>query len=202
MAITFLRKIFFSIELPRMTAIFSTKIVCKSCLTSSVSVSELKSSSGVCSEEIFYLSRKIFTLVEKIHKVIDMKKFLSFIMFFVMMITLTNICSAHECENSPYYIYVTNSQGKIYLYLRTVNVHEYNPPHYQIAGDFIWVNGDKERRFKVVVKYNWDKKETYHRNEGYWTKDATEYENYGSKRNRQMADALFRAAYGMDFYGY
>ena len=134
-----------------------------------------------------------------------MKKFLSLIVFWTMMITSANLCSAYESneyDNSPYYVFVTTSQGQIYLDLRTVNVHDYNPPHYQIAGDFIWVRGDNERRFEVVIRYNWDKKETYGRKDGYLTKDRIEYEDTNSRNNRKMADALFRAAYGMDFYGY
>ncbi|MBR1646785.1 MAG: hypothetical protein IJ685_08415 [Selenomonadaceae bacterium] len=130
-----------------------------------------------------------------------MKKFLEGFTF-VLVVTLAANCSANSYDDSPYYVFVTTVQGTIYLDLRTVNVHDYNPPYYQIAGYFVWVNGDKERRYEVVINYNWDKKETYHRGDGYWIKDRIEPENVYSRSNRKMADALFRAAYGMDFYGY
>lgn len=133
-----------------------------------------------------------------------MKKFLSVIVFLIMIITSANLCSAYESneyDNSPYYVFVTTSQGHIYLDLRTVNVHDYNPPHYQIAGEFIWINGDKERRFEVVIKYNLDTKEIYNREDGYWTKSDVNGDSNVQKSNRKFADALFRAAYGMDFYG-
>lgn len=133
-----------------------------------------------------------------------MKNFLAIIVFLMMIIISSNLCSAYErneYDNSPHYIFVTTSQGRIYLDLRTVNVHDYNPPHYQIAGEFIWVNGDKENRFEVVIRYNFDTKETYGRRDGYWTKSDVNGDSNIQKNNRKIADALFSAAYGMDFYG-
>lgn len=133
-----------------------------------------------------------------------MKKILAIIVFLMIIITSSNLCSAYErneYDNSPHYIFVTTSQGHIYLDLRTVNVHDYNPPHYQIAGEFIWVNGDRERRFEVVIRYNFDTKETYGRRDGYWTKSDVNGDSNIQKNNRKIADALFSAAYGMDFYG-
>ena len=133
-----------------------------------------------------------------------MKKFLSFIVFLMVIITSSNLSSAYESnkyDNSQYYVFVTTSQGQIYLDLRTVNVHDYNPPYYQIAGEFIWVNGDKESRFDVVIRYNFDTKEIYDRGDGYWTNLDVNGDSNVQKSNRKFADALFRAAYGMDFYG-
>ena len=136
-----------------------------------------------------------------------MKKFLSVVAFWIMIITSANLCLAYErneYDNSPYYVFVTTSQGHIYLDLRTVNVHDYNPPHYQIAGEFIWVGHfDKgiSRRFEVAIRYNFDTKETYVRRDGYWTKSDVNGDSNFQKSNRKFADALFSAAYGMDFYG-
>ena len=131
-----------------------------------------------------------------------MKKFLGLLVMLMMIMIFVGICSANTCANNSHYIFVTTSQGAIYLDLRTVNVQDYNPPYYQIAGDFVRVNGDDEHKFEVVVRYNWETKETYHLNKGYWTKDVVKGETTNSRNNRKVADALFIAAYGMDFYGY
>lgn len=131
-----------------------------------------------------------------------MKKFLSTALIAFVITFSANICSAYDYDNDPHYVFVTNAQGSIYFDLRTVNVQEYNPPHYQIAGWFVWTNGNSERHYELVKKYNWYTKETYSRDEGYWRKDRTEYNDNASMRSRKHADALFRAAYGMDFYGY
>ena len=131
-----------------------------------------------------------------------MKKFFTILVLSLVVAFTANSCSAYDYNNDPNYVSVTNAQGVIYFNLRTVNVQEYNPPYYQIAGWFVWTNGNSERHYEVVKRYNWNTKETYSRDEGYWRKDRTEYDDKASMRNRKHADALFRAAYGMDFYGY
>lgn len=133
-----------------------------------------------------------------------MKKIFTVLTVALIVTFTANLCAAYDYDNDPNYVFVTTANGGIYLNLRTVNVHDYNPPHYQIAGWFVWTNGNKERQFEVVIRYNWNSKETFHREEGYWRKDiiSDNIDSLGVRRNRQMADALFRAAYGMNFYGY
>jgi len=125
------------------------------------------------------------------------------------------------CESDSNYTLVYDGgaryiTGYAYFYSPSVEVKEYNPPHYKIAGYFYELSEKNGRHFiadKIYyqVRYNWDTKETWHLeyfnddgdllnvNEYYWKKDGLN--NY-EKLNRQFADALFRAAYGMDFYGY
>ena len=140
-----------------------------------------------------------------------MKKFLSAALVALVVTFATNICAANDYDNDPDYVYVmAHGQGIVYLYIRSIDVQEYKPPHYQIAGTFVhdydFVDGRKERWFSVVIRYNWYTKETFSRDKnGYWQKDEIgkpddRFSAYAS--HRIFADALFRAAYGMDFYGY
>ena len=137
-----------------------------------------------------------------------MKNFFSATMVVLVIILSANFCAAYDYNYDPDYVYVTTAhQGSYYFYLPSVNVQEYNPPHYQIAGTFVHVynigNGWKERRFAVIKRYNLYTKETFSRDKnGYWRKTEIEPDCTATKVNRSFADALFRAAYGMDFYGY
>ena len=132
-----------------------------------------------------------------------MKKFLSALMIALIVTFSANICAANRYDDDPDYVYVmAHGQGIVYLYIRSIDVQEYNPPHYQIAGTFVHVSGmyhnlGKTTTYYVTKRYNWYTKETFRRNDyGNWEKD---YNVYHAKVE---ADALFRAAYGMDFYGY
>ena len=136
-----------------------------------------------------------------------MKKFLASIMLALVVAFTANICAANRYDNDPNYVWVyTQGSGgyKTYLYLPSIDVQEYNPPHYQIAGNFVAIGGKKtieETREIMVLRFNWYTKETFWRDgNGYWCKeDVTGF--FGSDWRRR-ADALFRAAYGIDFYGY
>ena len=136
-----------------------------------------------------------------------MKKICAAIVFAICILSV-NFCSADPYENNPKYIFVTAGQmGYYYLYLPSVDVQEYNPPHYQIAGHFIHyggMDGKTLRNIYRTLRYNWYTKETFSLQNGYWEKDKVR-DNLDSqpvRQNRQFADALFRAAYGMNFYGY
>lgn len=69
--------------------------------------------------------------------------------FFVMWIAFltsvsVNICLAYVYDNDSNYVYIgTYGSGgySTYLYLPSVDVQEYNPPHYQIAGNFVTIGG-------------------------------------------------------------
>ena len=125
-------------------------------------------------------------------------------MFAFIFVVSANICAANSYDDDPDYFYViTAHQGSYYLNLRSINVQEYNPPHYQITGTFVYVSGMYNKMLYVTKRYNWYTKESYSRDEtGNWRKTIIEPDCTATKVSRKFADALFRAAYGMDFYGY
>ena len=132
-----------------------------------------------------------------------MKK-INFVIFVYLLVVAIPV-SAHYYENNPDYEFIgAGNGGTWYLYLKSIDVQEYNPPHYQIAGDFIYVNGDGSERTNkrhILKRYDWNKKETYHCNDyGIWLKDEVNDKNMASVQVRIFANALFRAAYGMNFY--
>ena len=133
-----------------------------------------------------------------------MKKFLSALVFAVCI--LSGFCSADPYKNNPNYYFVTAGQmGNYYLYLPSVDVQEYNPPHYQIAGHFIHyggMDGKTLRNIYTTLRYNWYTKESFSLENGYWEKDEVNGNYMAAKQTRHFANILFRAAYGMDFYGY
>ena len=140
-----------------------------------------------------------------------MKKILSALMFAICILSV-NFCYAgiHDYyENHPDYRLFYSHQGYYsYLYVPSIDVQEYNPPHYQIGYKLIDITeilGTNEKKWRYDSKrYNWYTKETFSLKNGYWVKDEVQ-DNLDSqpvRTNRKFADALFRAAYGMDFYGY
>jgi len=134
-----------------------------------------------------------------------MKKILSALVL-VIFAGIFNFCSANRYDDSPDYIFVTaGNMGYCYLYLPSVDVQEYNPPHYKIAGHFIHYGGLDGKTLTNIyktIRYNWYTKETFQLENGSWKKSDVNGEIQPVRQNRKFADALFRAAYGMDFYGY
>ena len=126
------------------------------------------------------------------------------------------------CKSNPNYIVVRDSGSYItdviYFYSPSLSVKEYKPPHYKISGYFydLYEDGRSIITDKIYyqVRYNWYTKESWHleyyandsgdllnEKDYYWEKDGRGTDGK-SEIQRQMADALFRAAYGMNFYGY
>lgn len=137
-----------------------------------------------------------------------MKKFVvMMIATFILAISL-NLCSASikdYYDNDPDYILMWAHQGSYsYLYLPSIDVQEYNPPHYQIAYDYISVNikNEKEVWSRGIKRFNWSTKESFHLENGRWVVDNVSGDLAPAIRNRHAADTIFRAAYNMDFYGY
>ena len=65
-----------------------------------------------------------------------MKKVLSMLVFCFLF--TASFASAKNLDQNPNYVYVFTGSGQsIYLDLRTVAVHEYNPPHYTIGGTIV-----------------------------------------------------------------
>ena len=137
-----------------------------------------------------------------------MKKFLTALVF-VICAGIFNFCSANPYENNPDYYFVNSIQGpKTYLYLPSIDVQEYNPPHYQIKGKFLTV-GNVESRYDrsvsvwyATIRYNWYTKEAFELLEnGSWRKMAQGLKSSSPVNyDKTIANALFIAAYGMNFY--
>ena len=131
-----------------------------------------------------------------------MKKFLSVLVFAIFILSM-NFCSAYVYDNDPDYEFVcAGGGGQSYLYIPSVDVQEYNPPHYQIAGHFVHA-GAHTKNYYVALRYNWYTKETFKLDDyGNWRKQNIGDSSSFSQRERNHADALFRAAYRISFYGY
>jgi len=134
-----------------------------------------------------------------------MKKILSALAF-VIFAGIFNFCSANRYDNDPDYICMFSHQGYYnYLYLPSIDVQEYNPPHYQIGYKVVEFNDSSRKsvwRYDAK-RYNWYTKESFHLENGYWVKDDVYNWAPGpARRARYAADVVFRAAYGMNFYGY
>ena len=144
------------------------------------------------------------------------KKFVAVMIFSFVAAFSVSICSAYHphdyYEGDPYYgdpnykyVWGGNDYTNFYIDLSSIDVQEYNPPHYQIAGTFVSYSGyyHKVGTPKYMVRrYNWYAKESYHLDNGTWKQDKTNGTDNIAISNRRFADALFRAAYNMDFYGY
>ena len=123
---------------------------------------------------------------------------------FAICILSVNFCSATYYDNDSNYIFfgAWGSGGYWhYWYRPSIEIQEYNPPHYQIAATEVVIGGKKiisETREKISIRYNWYTKETFHLENGYWLKDNIEDLEGEYYKNR--ANALFSVAYGMNFY--
>lgn len=144
-----------------------------------------------------------------------MKKFV-LLTILGLILFLNDICFAYYDPNyDPYeedtnyrLVFAIDDARLYYLDLRTVDVLEYNPPHYKIAGDFVdifrkganYVNHDESRNHVTII-YNYLTKETYSKDRYHgWKKDDVHGDNIIPSMNRAFANALFIVAYNMKFY--
>ena len=132
-----------------------------------------------------------------------MKKFLSALVFAVCILSV-NFCSANYYDNSPDYYRTTVGGGyAVYIFIKSVDVQKYNPPHYQIACNLIHVDnrsGKLANKTYRVVRYNYYTKESFTLDRyGDWRKNDI-YANSADRHDAIIANALFRVAYGMNFY--
>ena len=128
-----------------------------------------------------------------------MKKILSALVFAICILSV-NFCSADPYENNPNYLYIGAGNGGMWYFKKSsLDVQEYNPPHYQIAGTFIHYSQSAVSKY-IVKRYNWYTKETFHLKNGYWEKDEVNGNYMMPIQTRHFANILFYAAYGMNFY--
>ena len=137
-----------------------------------------------------------------------MKKFVvMMIATFILAISL-NLCSASikdYYDNDPDYILMWAHQGSYsYLYVPSIDVQEYNPPHYQIGYDCVNFSENSVREIwrHSVKRFNWYTKESFHLENGHWVVDNVNSPPGPAIRNRHAANVVFRATYNMDFYDY
>ena len=121
-----------------------------------------------------------------------------------VLLTLCGIfdfCSAYDYDSDPDYVYIgAGNGGAWYFQKSSLDVQEYNPPHYQIAGTFVHYSQSTSRIY-IEKRYNWYTKETFTKNSyGYWTKDDFSARNMISAQGKHFANILFYSAYGMNFY--
>ena len=119
---------------------------------------------------------------------------------------MTSAANANDYDNDPDYYFIMNVQGyKTYLDLTSIDVQEYNPPHYQIAARLVTVayrQDVNDVEHFIEIRYNWYTKEAYQRYvDGDWRKMAQGSAGSTSVAvDKVTANALFIAAYGMKFF--
>lgn len=116
-----------------------------------------------------------------------------------------SVCLANEYDDNPDYQFLyTAYQGKNYLQLSSVLVNEYNPPKYQLTGTTVHVSGDNGSvtQGQVVFRYNYDQQKaySYDRYRHQWLEVNRGKNDMVSERGVILVNALFHAAYGMEFY--
>lgn len=130
------------------------------------------------------------------------------LMILVAMIAIlgvASVCLANEYDdNSDYQFLYTAYQGKNYLQLSSVLVNEYNPPKYQLTGTTVHVSGDNGSVTQglVMFRYNYDQQKaySYNRYTQQWLEVKRGKNDMVNERGVILANALFHAAYGMEFY--
>lgn len=136
---------------------------------------------------------------------------LAAVIIFPANVSAANLFQIYDSydRDSNYILGASYANGRTYIEWRTITVVQYNPPHYQISARAVNVVYDMRseeidaKNFLLEKRFNWDTKETFTRTDyGNWEKDEVVGNHTPCRQNRRIADILFRAAYGMNFYGY
>ena len=79
----------------------------------------------------------------------------------VLVVSLSVNCEAgNRFDDDPNYVFIISGDGTFkYFYAPSVDVQEYNPPNYQITGQFVSIGllDEHIRYFKIIMRYNWYK---------------------------------------------
>jgi len=129
-----------------------------------------------------------------------MKMFLS---VFVWVMLLASVVSANPYESDKNFVYVYYDS---YLDLRTVSVQKNSPPYFIVKGDIVHVDTKSNTASlyaDITIKFDLLAHRTFHRNNktGNWKLGNTFGTSSEETSNRKIADALFKAAFGQEFYG-
>ena len=128
-----------------------------------------------------------------------MRKIFLSVLFSAMI--LAEAAGANPYENDPNYIYVWRNQ---YLDLRTVAVQQNSSPYYIIKGDFIHFdtkNKTSSAPHSITIKFDELAQLTFLNKDGVWRSINVFGTDSSSTSNRKVADALFKAVFGREFYG-
>ena len=106
--------------------------------------------------------------------------------------------------SDPDYLYLyTAFEGENYIDCSSVTVDEYRPPFYKLEGDVVHVPHDETAaisRQHVIFKYNYKQQLASYYDDGLWIDVDALSRTSSDKRKRTLANLLFYAEYGIDFY--
>ena len=129
-----------------------------------------------------------------------MKMFLSVFIWFML---LASAVSANPYASDKNFVYVYYNS---YLDLRTVSVQKNSPPYFIVKGDIVHVDTKSNTASlyaDITIKFDLLAHSTFHCNNktGNWKLGNTFGTSSEETSNRKIADALFKAAFGWEFYG-
>ena len=128
-----------------------------------------------------------------------MKMFLSVFIWFMLLASVVN-ANPYVSDKNFVYVYYNS-----YLDLRTVSVQKNSPPYFVVKGAFVHFDsksGASSVPRNVAVKFDLLAHRTFHRNKvGNWELSHVHGASSSDTSNRKIADALFKAAFGREFYG-
>lgn len=129
-----------------------------------------------------------------------MKMFLS---VFVWVMLFVSVAGANPYASDKNFVYVYYNS---YLDLRTVSVQKSSPPYFIVKGDIVHVDTKSNTASlyaDITIKFDLLAHRTFHRNNktGNWKLGNTFGTSSEETSNRKIADALFKAAFGREFYG-
>lgn len=121
---------------------------------------------------------------------------------FICWIFFLNYVSANPYDGDRNFIYVYDDT---YLDLRTINVQRNSPPYFIVKGAFVHFNsksGMSSVPRNVTMKFDLLGQNTFYLNKtGYWELNHVYGNSASNTMNKKISDALFKAAFGRDFYG-
>ena len=122
---------------------------------------------------------------------------------FICWIFFVSPVSANPYASDKNFVYVYYNS---YLDLRTVSVQKNSPPYFIVKGDLVHVDTKSNTASlyaDITIKFDLLAHRTFHRNNktGNWKLGDTFGTSSAETSNRKIADALFKAAFGREFYG-
>lgn len=122
-----------------------------------------------------------------------------------LLLTASTICSAEDIYmDNPNYLYLYKESGEEnYLDRHSVSVDQHTPPVYRLEGDVLHLPKDEDAKVTkthVVFKYDYKEQTASYYIDGIWIEVNIFGHSSADKHNIILANTLFYAAYGIDFY--